>query len=495
MTNTRKVSHESAEEIKSLKARVLELEYILHAIEHGKIDALRINHNETELVKVEEDLKSLASFDHLTKLPNRYLFELILAKSMERARRNKSLLALIYIDIDYFKNVNDFFGHETGDLFLKMVVERLKQNIRVGDFVARLGADEFTIICEDMPSVGAVSLAAEQLVNEFKRSFIIGDHEILSTISIGISICAGDEKTVKILMKHAEQALYQTKKTHRNGYTFYDDMMQQKLDRYMLIVNHLRHALQKNEFELFYQPKIDVQTHSIVGIEALLRWNNPYIGVICPDEFIPIAEESGLIIPIGTWVIEKALQQYNEWRKYSSEVEGIKLSINISAAQLDTDDLDTRLMKLFKKSNISPKSILFEITETAMMKKTLTSKSILRKKLVKLGVGISIDDFGTGYSSLTYLKQLPVKELKIDKSFIHDIDKNKTSEAIVKAIIELAKTLNLDTVAEGVETKKQVAFLTKNKCNLIQGFYFSKPLSTSDMTTYIRKNHAVNRGT
>jgi diguanylate cyclase (GGDEF)-like protein/PAS domain S-box-containing protein len=460
-----------------------------HKLTLGSVHGLSIVVTDiTELHKAHEALKKLVQIDSLTQLPNRYLFENILTKSMGRARKNKRLLAIFYIDIDYFKNVNVLLGHGIGDTLLQEVGYRIKQSLRPEDHIVRLGGDEFAALLEDIENTTTIRFVAERLLENFARPFIISEHEIISTLSIGIAIYQSDEiaSNNTLIMQQADQALYQAKQSGRNCYKYYNKTMQQKLARYVLIVNQLRTAIQENQFELLYQPKIDTKRNSIVGIEALLRLNNPSIKNITPAEFIVIAEETGLINQIGAWVMETALNQYKSWRvTCAHKMKNIKLSINISANQLDDTGMIRSVTQLLKKTNVPKDHILFELTETALLKKTLTNESLLKKYLLKLGIGISIDDFGTGYSSLTYLKQLPIKEIKIDKSFIDDIGKNENNEFIIKAIIQLARTLNLDVVAEGVETKEQLDFLTKNQCRIIQGYYFSKPLCADHMLVYI----------
>jgi len=439
----------------------------------------------TELKKTQADLQKLARFDPLTQLPNRYMFEDLLTKSLIRADRNKNILAIFYIDLDYFKNVNDFFGHTIGDQLLKEVGNRLKRSVRPEDFIIRLGGDEFAIILEDIHNISSISFSAQRIIDDFKQPFIIGEHEITATLSIGISVYPDENTTPETIVQHADQALYQSKKSGRNCYKYYNEMMQQQLERYMLIVKHLRNAIEKNQFELYYQPIIDMKLNSVASMEALLRWNNPLVRDAAPDEFISIAEETGLINQIGTWVINEALQQYKKWYENNDKMKNISIAVNISPSQLSESGIIETITEVLKETNIPTHNILFEITETAVMKRAMDTNSVLQVFLMELGIGISIDDFGTGYSSFTYLKQLPIKELKIDKSFIRDIGKNKNNESIIQAIINLAKTLDLEVVAEGVETKEQLDFLRENHCRFIQGYYFSKPLNRSEMTTYI----------
>ena len=439
----------------------------------------------SELKKTQASLQELARFDPLTKLPNRYLFEDLLIKSLARARRNKNKLALFYIDIDYFKKVNDFFGHGIGDDFLNEVAKRLKESVRLEDFIVRLGGDEFAIILEDIKDINHINAAAQRLINDFRQPFMIGEHEIISSLSVGISVYPDEKTTTATIVQHADQALYQAKGAGRNCFKYYNKTMQHKLERYMLIVEQLRHAISENQFELYYQPKINPLDNSLVGIEALLRWHNQFARNPSPAEFIPIAEEAGLMNQIGDWVITTALHQYKTWYEMLRQMKHVIISINLSPSQLNDSSIIGTLMNVLKETNVPTENILFELTETAVMKRAFDSKSVLQVFLMELGIGISIDDFGTGYSSLTYLKQLPIKELKIDKSFIDDIGKNKSSEVIIKAIINLAITLDLNVIAEGVETKDQLDFLQKNHCKIIQGYYFSKPLNATEMTTYI----------
>lgn len=458
-----------------------------HNMKLGNVEGISIVVTDiTQLKKTEEALQKLARFDPLTQLPNRYLFEDLLSKSLVKASRKKSILALFYIDIDNFKNVNDLFGHKAGDILLIEVSNRLKHHVKDEDFIAHLSGDEFAIILEDNNNITSISLAAEQLIEQFNQPFIIEKQEIVATLSIGISVYNQEKTTSAAIKQHADQALYQAKKSGRNCYRYYNKTMQQQLERYMLIVKHLRNAINENQFELYYQPKIDTRTNTMVGMEVLIRWNNQLIGNSSPAEFIIIAEETNLINQIGAWVINAALEQYKQWLTQIKTINNIKISINISANQLEDNSLIETITQVLTKTNVPINNILFELTETAVMKKTTYDKVELIKLLKKLGVGISIDDFGTGYSSFTYLTQLPIKELKIDKSFIDQIGRNKSSETIIIAIINLAKSLNLEVVAEGVETKEQLDFLTENECRIIQGYYFSKPLSVSEMAIYLK---------
>ncbi len=439
----------------------------------------------TDITELKTKQLLLKGLDPLTQLPNRLLFEEILKKNLNRARRNKLMLALFYIDIDYFKNVNDIYGHSIGDQFLKEVASRLKQSVRKEDYIVRLGGDEFAIILEDIHNISTISLSAQRIINNFNEPFFIEKNEIQSGMSIGISVYPDEVTTEETIVQHADQALYQAKNSGRTRYQYYNKGMQKKLERVILIAKQLQNAIKENQFELHYQPKVNAKTQAMLGLEALLRWNNPTVQNASPAEFILVAEETGLMHNIGSWVINAAFSQFKKWYDNFDQFKNVTLSLNISAVQLNDSRIIDTVTHALRENDIPTSNILFELTETAVMKKTLDSKSMLLTFLNELGIGLSIDDFGTGYSSLTYLKQLPVKELKIDKSFIDDIDKNINGESIVKAVISLAKTLDLAVVAEGVETKKQLDFLKENHCDIIQGYYFSKPLSVTEMTAYI----------
>lgn len=412
----------------------------------------------------------------------------MLTKCLIRAKKNNSTLALLFINLDNFKEVKDFFGHAVAVLLLKEVSDKLKQSIRVEDFIAHIDDDEFTIILEDIGNISTVSIAAQLFIDTFNKPLLIGKREITSTLSIGITIFPDDcdDNTEQTMVQHAEQALLQAKESHRSCYRYFNKTRQQQLDRYMLIVQQLRNAIGNDQFELYYQPKIRAEHKSLVGVEALLRWNNPLLGQISPAEFIMIAEDAGFMNKIGAWVIKTALNQFKQWYEQTNKMRDVRISINLSPAQLNDSGLIETVSNALKETNIPTKNILFELTETAVMKKAFNSKSVLNVFFMELGIGLSIDDFGTGYSSFTYLKQYPIKELKIDKSFVDDIGKNKSSEMIIKAIISLAMNLNLEVVAEGVETQEQLEYLKQNQCNIIQGYYFSKPLSTDEMTAYIQ---------
>lgn len=446
----------------------------------------------TELKKIQHKLQKLARFDPLTNLPNRLLFEETLERSILHMKRINGKLALFFIDLDFFKKVNSTVGFSNGDLLLKEVAVLLQKNIRTHDFIARLGDDEFAIIVEDYDNISNLLGRAQRMVNDFKKPFHIEHHEIISTASVGIAIYPEAGTDHIALIQHADQALYQAKTEGRNNYKFYAEGMQQQIERYVALEKNLHHAIEKNELELYYQPQIDLETNKVVGIEALLRWQNPELGEVTPLEFIPIAENTGLIREIGAWVIDTGLAQYHEWSKtiFSDKPRiniSINISMNLSPFQLIEQNIIGLIKDGIKKFNINPANVVFELTETALMKKLSETKAIL-DILSALGIGIAIDDFGVGYASLTYLRLLPIKTLKIDKSFVQGIGNDINSEAIIRAILELSKSLELKVIAEGVETQPQINFLKKYKCQLIQGFYFSKALSTNDLEAYVKKN-------
>jgi diguanylate cyclase (GGDEF)-like protein/PAS domain S-box-containing protein len=442
----------------------------------------------TQAKRNELNLRKSAGFDALTELPNRKLFNDILNKAILNAARKKTKLALFYIDLDNFKYINDFFGHGVGDQLLKAAGFRLKAGMHQSDFVARVGGDEFAIVIENFKNIIDVGAVADRIIQRFNIPFIVDANELVTTMSIGIAIFPDEVISIDSFIKFADQALYQAKDSGRNCYKFYNKFMHDKFNRRANIQANLLNVLEKKELEIYYQPQISLINNKIIGIEALLRWNNNVLNNPSPVEFIPIAEESGLINKIGLWVLENTLRQYKIWHDTFKEMNDVHICINLSSSQLYDSCFIDVLSQILRETNIQGSNIIFEITETAIMKKMLDSESLLQTFLHELNIGLSIDDFGTGYSSLVYLKKLLVTEIKIDKSFIDDIGKDPDNETMIKTIISLAKIMSLHIVAEGVETQEQIDFLRANECNIVQGYYFSKPLPADKMTDYIKKN-------
>ena len=421
-------------------------------------------------------LEFLAHHDPLTGLPNRTLLLDRLGHSLERALREWEQVAVIFIDLDHFKDVNDSLGHEVGDALLREMAERMKALLRNEDTVARLGGDEFTVILIDIDAPRAALNVAQKLLQIVERPIELGGHSLHLSASIGISVFPIDGKDVPTLLKNADTAMYSAKSAGRNGYRFYTPLMTDMTMQRLEIESALRQALQQQQFSLHYQPQIDMFTDQLLGAEALVRWQHPDKGLIRPDQFIPIAEESGLIVELGGWVLEEACRQYDQWRKRGWRLP--KLSVNVSVKQLERGNLPQQLLQLQRKYDLPPNMLTLEITESVIMQKDYALT--LLEEIAECGVELAIDDFGTGYSSLSYLKQLPVDTLKVDKSFVQEIDIDRNGEAIVHAIIALAKTMGMSVVAEGVETTGQARFLAALECDIGQGYLWGRPMPAGE---------------
>lgn len=361
-----------------------------------------------------DELEGLAGLDLLTQLPNRYLFQNMLANSLVFSQKSKTTLALLHLHVDNFKSINDSFGYKIGDIFLKKIIGRLRECLDEKTIITRLCSVEFCIILEKIESINAIIDVAHGIGENFKQPITYEEKEIIFSVNLGIAVSDG-KNSVECMMRRANNALKQAKES-RCGYKFYNKAMPEKLENYSMLARHLRNAIQENQFELYYQPKVNAESHMLVGIETLVRWNSPFLNNPSPADFIPVAEETGLINSLGAWIIKTALQQYDEWYNKTNKMQHVKISINLSPLQLSDNLFIETVVDTLKKTKIPTENILFEITETALMKKALDIKSLAQTFLMELGIGFAIDDFGTGYSSFTYLKELPVKELKIDKS-------------------------------------------------------------------------------
>jgi len=397
---------------------------------------------------------------------------------MKQANRNEQLVAVLFIDLDHFKIINDSMGHESGDILLKEAALRLKNCVRASDTVARLGGDEFTLVLSSIKHVNNAISVAEKILKNFSRSFTIKNKELFITASIGITLYPLDDNNAADLLRDADTAMYHAKENGRNNYQFYNNDMTERVEDRLKLERELREALLRNEFILFYQPQVDSKNGTIVGMEALIRWQHPHQGLIAPDRFISVAEETGLIIPVGKWVLQEACKQTK--LLHTSGVPPIRISVNLSARQLEDPGLVQMVDQILKETDLEPALLDLEITESMLMSDMNRVIKTL-EKLSTRGITISVDDFGTGHSSLAYLKRFPISTLKIDRSFICDIPGNKNDVSITKAIIKMAYALGLKTVAEGVETKEQFNFLKKYKCNVIQGYYFSKPIAFNEI--------------
>lgn len=439
----------------------------------------------TERKKAEEDLRFLASFDTLTSLPNRTLFQDRLSHAINHAHRSKHLVALLFLDLDRFKHINDSMGHHLGDLLLKAVAARLQKAVREGDTVARLGGDEFTIILEGVTKIADVNLIAEKVLRAFETPFLLDDKSISSSTSIGISLYPDDAINAETLIKFADTAMYHAKSLGRNNFQFYTKTLNEVATRHVQLEAGLQSAIANNELHLVYQPKFCLRNGKLMGFEALLRWQHSELGAISPVEFIPLAEETGLINHIGHWAINQACHQLAQW--HGQGITDISMAVNLSARQLKADIISIIEVAL-AVSGLPAHALELELTESMIMDNPQDSVQIL-SQLKALGLTIAVDDFGTGYSSLSYLKRFPIDTLKIDREFVRDITHDPDDAAITSAIIALAHSLELNVVAEGVETQEQLNFLAQQGCDQAQGFLLSKPLSAEDCLTLLHKQH------
>jgi len=432
----------------------------------------------------EQSLVKLVNYDELTGLPNRTRFrELIVRKVLTGDARHGSA-ALFYIDLDRFMRINDSFGYPTGDALIRQVAARLSGCLGPSDVLARLGQDEFGILKPGASDPAAATQLADCIMSRFGTAFVENGQEFFVTASVGASLYpqhGGDEHT---LLKNAESAMFAVKKQGRNGFQMYQHTLNHDSSQRLRLENALRHAIEREEFHLVYQPILDMRTRRIVGAEALIRWRHPELGLIPPDQFIPLADETGLIRPIGEWVLKTASAQFAEWHRQG--LDWLTVSVNVSAQQFRQEDLAARVASILNESGIDPHRLAVEITETVAMQDAATTIETL-KRLKGMGVSISIDDFGTGYSSLAYLKRFPIDTLKIDRSFVRDILVDMDDAAIVDVVTSLGRALNLSVVAEGVETLGQFEYLAEHGCDRMQGFFFSKPIDATEFVALVKK--------
>ncbi|WP_318374779.1 bifunctional diguanylate cyclase/phosphodiesterase [Enterobacter sp.] len=428
------------------------------------------------LAEANRELAQLALHDTLTRLPNRVLLEDRLDQAIRKARREGSFFALMFMDLDGFKAVNDAYGHDVGDRLLIAVTERLKHPLKGQYTLARIGGDEFVLLAEVSAPDEAASLASE-LVRAVDRPFTLDPYEMVVTLSVGIALFPHDGENERELMFNADAAMYHTKRMGRNGYHFFQPSMNTLAQAQLQLVNDLWQALERNELRLVYQPKFHAPTGPVVGFEALLRWQHSKRGLLTPDVFLPLAEKTGLIIPIGNWVIDEACRQLREWHLLGNT--SWSMAVNLSTLQFEQPGLVEHVMDCLQRYQVAPGDLILEVTETTAMSNPEESVRILTE-LTHAGVKASIDDFGTGYSSLLYLKRLPACELKIDRAFVKELNGDGDDATIVSAIVALAKTLDLKIVAEGVETEAQQTFLTELGCNTLQGFLLGRPVSAQE---------------
>ena len=431
-----------------------------------------------ELIEQKNILHHQANHDDLTELPNRVFFNNRLQQTIDEAKYNQTEFALFFIDLDQFKHINDSLGHEVGDKVLKAVTERLKAKIRKKDILSRLGGDEFTIIVNKLADAQSVAKLAQKILDVLKQPIHIEGHTLYVTSSIGISLYPQDNTDAHDLLKYADTAMYKAKDMGRNNFQFYSAEMTELAFEKIVMEASLRQAIINKEFVVYYQPQIDALTEEIFGLEALVRWEHPVMGLVTPDKFISLAEEKSLIVEIDTLVMQSAMKQISQW--YEEGLFPGTLSLNISIQWLERNSFFQTIQENVEKFKFKPEWLGLEITESEVMKNPDGSITKLQQ-LNAFGIKLAIDDFGTGYSSLSYLKRLPIHKLKIDQSFIRDIPDNEEDTAIVKAIITLAESLNLDIIAEGVETLEQKNFLLEHGCKDIQGFYYGRPMSAEEI--------------
>jgi diguanylate cyclase (GGDEF)-like protein len=463
----------------------MEVEVDREAIRHGASDYLIKGHIEYQLLErtiryaierkaAEYKLAKLAHYDHLTNVPNRILFRDRLEHAIQLAARDDLSFTLMYLDLDGFKQVNDSFGHDAGDELIQACAERLRACMRKSDSVARIGGDEFTILLEHIDSTADIAHIAEKVLEVISRPYQIGSHQVVIGCSIGIAVYPDAGIDVDNLQKNADMAMYRAKLVEGSAYRFFTDAMNVEARRQLLLESELRRALRRDEFCLHYQPRVDIVTGEILGVEALLRWSHPERGLVCPAEFMAVAEDTGLIVPLGYWAIHRACQDLK--RMQLAGLPPIVMAINLSLRQFNDDKLVERIATIAQETGVNVRQLEFEITETAIME-NMDLVALCMRALSQLGCRFALDDFGTGYSSFLHLQRLPISTIKIDKGFVADIPRKREDATLVKAMVDLAHSLGKEVIAEGVETSEQLALLRDFGCDQTQGFYFCKPLN------------------
>ena len=440
----------------------------------------------TERKLIEQELNHMATHDVLTGLPNRLMFSQLLNHAIQSAQRNKKQLAVLFIDLDRFKIINDSLGHEAGDRMLQEIANRFRQLLRSADIVGRLGGDEFIILIEDVNELSQVATLAHKILTTTIKPAVLMGEECRVTASIGISVYPTDGQDEQSLMKNADRAMYFAKEEGKNNYQFYSENIQSMANERLSIETNLRRALERNELFLNYQAKLNFRTRQITGVEALLRWNNPYLGSVTPTQLIPVAEETGMIVPIGRWVLRTACAQNMAWQNQG--LPPICMAVNLSLRQLTDEKLLDDIKATLEETGMAPDLLELEITESMVMHNPERLIPVLNN-IKDLGVRLAIDDFGTGYSSLAQIKNYPVNTLKVDRSFIRNLPFDSENKAITEAVIIMGKNLSLNVVAEGVETKEEENFLRQQVCDEMQGFYFSKPIAPDKFADLLRSNN------
>jgi diguanylate cyclase (GGDEF)-like protein len=447
-----------------------------------------------ELGRRQEELAFMATHDSLTGLPNRTLILDRVEQMLVRSRRNHTPVAALFIDLDNFKSINDTLGHDAGDELLRAVAARLDGVVRATDALGRLGGDEFVVIAEDLSLAAGPELVAERLLEALKQPFTLGAPDGATTLMVtaSVGIAAGERTSAGDLLRDADIAMYRAKWDGKNRYVVFEAVMQDAVQRRMQLEMDLRGALQNDEFFLVYQPTFDLRDMSPTGLEALIRWRSPTRGTVQPDDFIPTLEETGLITEVGKWVLQEACRQGAKWRVDGHQ---IGMAVNVSARQLDTDEFVSEVRDALTQSGLQPSALTLEITETSLMRNAdETARRLVAIK--ELGVRLAIDDFGTGYSSLSHLQQFPVDALKIDRSFISGLTGNQEGETLLHALVQLGKSLSIETVAEGIEHQRELSLLQDEQCDSGQGFLYARPLDATATEAFLRdsaNNHTLTR--
>ncbi|MHB9130783.1 MAG: putative bifunctional diguanylate cyclase/phosphodiesterase [Armatimonadota bacterium] len=437
----------------------------------------------TERKQAEETIRHQAFHDTLTDLPNRVLFHDRLTVALKHAHRNKKKLAVMFLDLDRFKTINDTLGHAVGDQLLQGVAGRLRRLLREDDTVSRLGGDEFTLLLPEITHADDAANVARKILETFRPAFEIDGRELYVTTSIGISLYPNDGLDAQALLQNADTALYHAKEQGRNLYQFYTPSMNARTLERLSLENNLRYALEREQFVVHYQPQVALESGQVIGMESLVRWQHPEMGLVSPAQFIPLAEETGLIEPIGEWVLHEACSQSMRWQH--DGFPPLKVAVNLSARQFHQSNLCEMVAKVLQDTGLQPHLLELEITESVAMRNVEYSVMVMRN-LKGMGIQLSMDDFGVGYSSLIYLKKFPINTLKIDQSFIRGLNSDPNDEAIATAIIAMAQSLHLQVIAEGVETEEQLTFLRTHQCNGMQGYFFSKPLPSDAFGQLLR---------
>ncbi|MCB1860698.1 MAG: EAL domain-containing protein [Gammaproteobacteria bacterium] len=439
----------------------------------------------SERKRAEEVINFQLYHDLLTKLPNRALFRDRLNLAISQAKRSKSKLAVMFLDMDRFKVINDSLGHLAGDQLLQTIALRLSSCLRDGDTLARVGGDEFNLLVPGINGRDDAAMVARKIMERLKEPVVLDGYEVFVSFSIGIAIFPEDGQTIDVLVKNSDMAMYHTKTHGKNGYEFFADNMKAAFHRQLSMENGIRKALEKKEFELFYQPQVDVMEGRVCGMEALIRWNHPERGVLLPDQFIPLSEETGLIVEIGNWVLDSACRELKAWRLQGVS-DDVQMAVNISAAQLMQPEFERTVLDIMAKHGVSGRQLELEITENILMQDMDQAVSKFQQ-LAANGVRVAVDDFGIGYSSLSYLHSLPLNTLKIDRSFISGVQAAKDRSSIVTAVLAMARELNLEVVVEGVERKAQVDYLRRLECSKAQGFFLGRPGPSEEIRELLRK--------